>query len=294
MPDPDDRLIRTLVDDPPLRAVAVLMTGTCDEAVRRHGLQGAAAVALGRGLMAGALMATLTKGNERVTVQVLGDGPLGGVTVDANDAGEVRGYVGHAEVALPAPGPGRAVVAGAVGSRGEVVVHRDLGLKEVYQGRIAIWSGEVDEDLERYLSQSEQMGSALRCDVVWGADGRVAWAGGVLVQTTPGAPGTALDGPRERLAAGWVIDALRPATDPLAALTALVDHPVRLLEWRRVCFHCGCDGERVAGALATLGAEVLESMIDQGEPAEVTCRFCSAVHRVEVSVLRRIQAGLVT
>ena len=288
MREPDDRLIRTLVDAPPLRAVVVLMTGTCDEAARRHALRGAAVVALGRGLVAGALMATLTKGGERVTLQVLGDGPLGGITVDANDAGEVRGYVGRATEVAASGGPGRALVTDVVGRCGEVVVHRDLGLKEVYQGRIPLVSGEVDEDLERYLTQSEQMGSALRCDVVGGAEGRVAWAGGVLVQTTPGAPEDALTAIRQRLAAGWVTETLRLARDPQAALERLVEHPVRLLEWRRVCFRCGCDGERVAGALATLGDDVLGEMIAQGVPAEVTCRFCSTTHHVDVAVLRQI------
>ena len=58
-------------------------------------------MALGRGLTAGLLLATLTKDDERVTLQILGNGPLGGITVDANAAGTARAYVKH-------PGAGRA------------------------------------------------------------------------------------------------------------------------------------------------------------------------------------------
>ena len=46
--------------------------------------------------------ATLTKDEERVSLQVLGDGPLGSLTVDAGSAGTARGYVKHPHVALPA------------------------------------------------------------------------------------------------------------------------------------------------------------------------------------------------
>jgi len=277
-----------MTDEPPLRAIVVLMTGSCAEAADRHGLRGVSAVALGRGLMAGMLMATLTKGDERVTMQVMGDGPLGGVTVDANDLGDVRGYVGRPELMVLAPAGVRVSVAGAVGRSGELVVHRDLGLKEIYQGHVLLRSGEVDEDLERYLAQSEQMDSVLACDVILDQGGGVAWAGGVLVQTAPGASAAELDRAREGVANGWVRDGLRPASDRTAALSALVGHGLRMLEWRRVRFHCTCDAERVSGALATLGVTELSEMINQGEAAEVVCRYCSTAHRVEVPALRQI------
>ena len=44
---------------------------------------GAAAIAVARAATAGLLLATLTKDEERVTLQILGDGPLGTLTVDA-------------------------------------------------------------------------------------------------------------------------------------------------------------------------------------------------------------------
>jgi molecular chaperone Hsp33 len=288
MPDPEDRLIRTMTEDPPLRAIAVLMTDTCAEAARRHGLTGLAAVALGRGLMTGMLMATLTKGDERVTVQVLGNGPLGGVTVDANDGGDVRGYVGRLIQMQAAAASERVRLAGLVGSEGELLVHRDLGLKEIYQGHVELWSGEVDEDLERYLIQSEQMDSILRCDVTLDDHGQVAWAGGVLVQTAPGADPAELLRARSGVDAGWVIANLRSDPDPGAALSELVGHEMMLLEWRRVRFHCGCGGDRVTGALAALGPETLAEMVAAGEGAEVVCRFCATPHRVDPSALKEI------
>jgi len=67
-------------------------TETVREITRRHDARGVAAVALGRAVTSGLLLATLTKDEEQVTMQILGNGPLGGITVDARSSGRVRGY----------------------------------------------------------------------------------------------------------------------------------------------------------------------------------------------------------
>jgi len=281
-----------MVDDPPLRVIVALMTGACREAAERHGLRGLSAVALGRGLLGGMLMTTLTKGDERVTLQVMGDGPLGGVTVDANDVGEVRGYVGAPELKLTGDAGVRVSTIPAVGASGDVVVHRDLGLRDIYQGHISIHSGEVDGDLEQYLVQSEQMPSSLRCDVVLDRVGAVDWAGGVLVQTAPGAGPGALRGARSRVTAGWLLQELRDSADPGAELSGLLGHPVQLLEWRQIRFHCACGGHRVTDALRAVGTDVLREIIAKGEPAEVSCRFCCDLHLVEPTTLAQLVTEL--
>jgi len=90
-----DEIVRGVLTDVPVRVVAALTTRVAREAARRHQAGPAGAIALGRGLTAGLLLATLTKDDERVTLQVLGDGPLGGVTVDAHGSGTARAYVKH-------------------------------------------------------------------------------------------------------------------------------------------------------------------------------------------------------
>src|SRR5450755_3517044 len=97
-----DEILRCTVVGGAARIVAVTATGVAREAIRRHGATGAAAVALARGVTSGLLLATLTKDEERVTMQLLGDGPLGGVTVDATAGGTARGYVKNPTVPLDA------------------------------------------------------------------------------------------------------------------------------------------------------------------------------------------------
>src|SRR6476659_1832077 len=93
--DSHDEIIRCVIAGMPVRIVAALTTGAVREAARRHEAGAAGAIALGRGLTAGLLLASLTKDDEQMTLQVLGDGPLGGVTIDASGAGTARAYVKH-------------------------------------------------------------------------------------------------------------------------------------------------------------------------------------------------------
>ena len=146
-----DQLVRALLDPPRVRVVAALTTDTVREAARRHGTVGAATVALGRALTSGVLLATLTKGDERVSLQIAGDGPIAQISVDANDEGDVRGYLAPHGVAAALGKQPRPQVATAIG-RGQVLVMRDLGLKEQYRGAASIVTGEIDEDVDAILA----------------------------------------------------------------------------------------------------------------------------------------------
>ncbi len=137
--------------------VTAVTTESVGEAVRRHGLRGAAAVVLGRGLTAGCLLATLTKqGDERVRIAIQGDGVLGRVLIDAHGDGRVRGCFTAERAARTNLGvePGRPTLGPLVGA-GQIAITRDLGLAKPYQGVVTISSGELDEDLERYLGGTE-------------------------------------------------------------------------------------------------------------------------------------------
>ena len=167
-------IARCILADGAARLVVALTTPAADEAVRRHHSSGAAALALARGTTAGLLLSTLTKDEERVTLQVLGDGPLGGLTVDASSSGRVRAYLRNPTVRLPplraatTIAPERLSLAAAVGHSGIVHVVRDLGLRETFSGETQIATGEIDDDVEHYLIASEQIDSALACDgLLW-------------------------------------------------------------------------------------------------------------------------------
>jgi molecular chaperone Hsp33 len=286
-------IARCILADGAARLVVALTTPAAEEAARRHQSSGAAALALARGTTAGLLLSTLTKDEERVTLQVLGDGPLGGLTVDASSSGRVRAYVRHPEARLPplravsAAVPDRLSLAAAVGRTGIVHVVRDLGLRETFSGETQIATGEIDDDVEHYLIASEQIDSALACDALLvdpatengGGAGVIAISGGVLVQALPGSEGAeVVAAVREQLRAGVLTRALatRPTTIEELLEAAFGDAlpALQVLDRREVSFFCPCSRDRAAVSLTLLGATELRSMILDEGTAEVTCNFC--------------------
>jgi molecular chaperone Hsp33 len=293
-----DEIIRCLLENGRARVVAATTTRTVREIARRHNLRGVAAVALGRAVSAGLMLATLTKDEEQVTLQILGDGPLGSITVDARSSGRVRGYLKHPG-AVPWTGvaaQARLSLAEAVGSKGVVSVIRDLGLAQNYAGQTALQTGEIDSDVEKYLVESEQVDSVLRCDTLVDGEGEVLASAGLLVQTLPQAAGEALvEFIRQTLDEQRLSQVLSEAAGELDAevlarsLLAPVSESLQTLERRPVTFSCACSRARAAATLEMLHQEDLQAMILEDNQARVTCNFCGEQYVFSESELELIR-----
>ncbi|HWQ43450.1 MAG TPA: Hsp33 family molecular chaperone HslO [Desulfosporosinus sp.] len=271
------------------RWVVVRTTDTVEEARKRHGMSPVATAALGR-LMTGALiLASSLKGEESITLRLLGDGPLEGVVAVANAQGEVRGYVREPLVDLPLKDSGKLDVATAVGL-GELAVSRSLQNGEVYTGMVPMVSGEVAEDLVHYLLTSEQIPSALLLGVMVETDYHVAGAAGFLIQPLPGAT------ERDIQAIETQIGQLRTGISELAAksqnMDELLDHlmgqlPHHVLERRAVNFSCTCSKERMTDTLVSIGKKEIADLISDGK-AELVCHFCNEHYRFDLEELQQI------
>ena len=68
------------------------------EAQRRHYTWPTASAALGRAMTATVMMGAMLNGDDKLTVKIEGDGPLGHILVDGNAKGEVRGYVSNPQI----------------------------------------------------------------------------------------------------------------------------------------------------------------------------------------------------
>jgi len=287
-----DQLIRATAADGGIRAVGVITTRLTEEARNRHQLSYVATAALGRSMSAGLLLVSSMKRSEsRVNIRIKGDGPLGGLLVDAGLDGTVRGYVDNPQVELPPNAKGKLDVGGAVG-QGYLYVVRDVGYGYPYSSTVELVSGEIGEDITHYLVTSEQTPSALMLGVFVGAEGVTA-SGGLLLQIMPKA---ATDETLVETLASRV-EALQGFTPLLKAGKTLPDIFHQLLgdmglsilpERQLVRFHCGCSSERMLGALKMLGAAELQDMIEKDDGAEAICHFCNEVYTASAEQLAEL------
>ncbi len=288
-------LLRASAAGETVRALAAVTTGVVEEARQRHGTYPTATAALGRTLTAGLLLGATMKDEERLSIELVGDGPLRRVMVTTDGDGRVRGYVSRPATHLPAKN-GKLDVAGAIGDGLLSVMRTQPWNKEPYRSVMKLVSGEIAEDITHYLSTSEQMPSATALGVFVNADGTVGAAGGFLVQILNGAA-SELAELIERNVAGLphVTALIRRGEGPREILeAALRGLDLRVIADEPVRFGCSCTRERVFGALLLLGKDEIEEMIRTEGRAEVRCEFCAeqyVVDREELGMLVRDAAG---
>lgn len=282
-------LLRASAAGETVRALAAVTTGVVEEARQRHGTFPTATAALGRTLTAGLLLGATMKDEERLSIELVGDGPLRRVMVTTDGDGRVRGYVTRPETHLP-PKNGKLDVAGAIGEGLLSVMRTQPWNKEPYRSVMKLVSGEIAEDITHYLSTSEQMPSATALGVFVNADGTVGAAGGFLVQILNGAASD-LAGLIERNVAALphVTSLIRGGEGPREILEAVLRGlELRVIADEPVRFGCSCTRERVLGAILLLGKDEIEDMIRTEGRAEVRCEFCAeqyVVDRGELEVL---------
>lgn len=269
-------LIRATAHDGKIRVFAVHLTAVVEEMRRRHNTSPTATAALGRTVAASVMMGAMMKGNERLTVQVRGNGPIGQIVVDTNADLEVRGYVDHPEVDLPLNHLGKLDVKGIVGSEGFIYILKDLGMKEPYRGSTPIVSGELGEDFTYYFAKSEQTPSAVALGVLVDTDYSVKAAGGLILQLLPGLSNEEITEIERE------INNLPPITSLLdqgLTLDEIVNRlisPVSVMERKIVRFQCKCSKDKVEATLISLGKLELDAFVkEKQENVEIICHFCN-------------------
>lgn len=277
-----DEIVRAIAKDAPVKASAITGRGLVERARQIHKTLPVATAALGRTLMAGAVIGDQLKGEgASVTLRVKGDGPLGSITVVSDNAGNPRGYVQNPAVILPPRADGHLDVGNAVGKNGSLTVIKDLDMREPYVGTVPLASGEIAEDVTRYFAVSEQIPTACALGVLVDTDQTVLQAGGYLIQLLPGASDEVIDRVEQGVRdLGEVTKALRAGGMDAEGLLrrVLSGFDVEVLERHGVEYKCYCSRERVAQALISMGRGEMESLIAEQGRAELTCQFCDAVY----------------
>ena len=286
-----DYLVKSLAFDGQIRAYAVDATETVSTAQKLHDTWSAASAALGRSLVGTLLLASASlQGDETMTVKINGNGPVGGIVVDGNANGTVKGYVQNPHVHLPLNDKHKIDVKGAVGTEGFLAVTKDLGLKEPFTGQVPLISGELGEDFTYYLAKSEQIPSSVGLSVFVNNDNSIETAGGFMIQVMPGAKEETISQIEKRLAEiPMVSEMMRDGKKPEDILNEILGaENVKILDKMPVSYHCDCSRERFLGVLTSLSTDQLQEMADEDHGAEAVCHFCGKKYQFTEDELRKI------
>ena len=282
MENEQDILTRATVEG--VRIFALRTTNLVREAAKQHNCSHLASAALGRAMNGALLLAATMKDNERITLRLKGDGPIGEVVADA-EGSHVRGYVENPDVFLPLK-EGKLDVGGSLG-QGNIIVTRYLQNAEPFTGYCELENGEIATDITRYLYESEQTPSSVALGVLVNKEGEVTASGGYFIQAMPGCSDEVLAQLEHNVNfTPYVSDLLDMGFTPKRIIEALGKGlEINFMGDTPVEFKCRCSRERIATALSSLDKASLEE-ISQDEITEAHCQFCNTTYQFTAEEIR--------
>ena len=272
--------IQTFVlEDSGIRGALVRLTETWHKVIAAHDYPPAVRTLLGEGVVSTLLLASGLKTTPSVSLQLQGDGPLKLLLIQCTDGQRVRGMASfkHAPEGAPLLGAGK------------LVVNLDTGKPNgFFQGIVPLTSGKLDECLESYFQQSEQLTTRL---LLRSDEQHVA---GLLLQVLPGHG-------EEHSADAFEAAAACAATVSVEELTRLAaeellpklfaGQSIRLFSARPVTHDCRCTPERLAGVVRMLGADEVKTLLAEQGHVELKCEFCNRAFRYDDRQVDAIMRG---
>lgn len=273
-----DRIIKAVCFGGKARVALLDTTEAVNKAIKTHDLSPLAAAALGRSLTVGAyIMHNLKNKTDRFNLIVDGGGPIGRICVAGED-GAIKGFVDEPRVDLPLKADGKLDVGGAVGRNGDMVIVKDLGLKEPYVGRSALVSGEIAEDYANYLYMSEGIANSVALGVLDDANGCRA-SGGIIVEALPDADENILVMLEDVMSNFTAVSSMMTEKTIEEIGDFYFGHlNAEFFPAEPIEYGCKCSS-KIRGIVRSLGRAEAESIIAEQGVIEITCDFCAAKYR---------------
>jgi len=271
-----DYILRAIAGQGSVRIFAANTKNLVGNAAKIHQSMPAATVALGRTLTAAAMMgATLKNDTDVLTIDIRGNGPLGGVFAVANSKSQVKGYTMNPLCDIPRKPNGKTDVSGAIGI-GVLTVTKDMGLKEPVSGQVELVSGEIAEDITYYFDVSEQTPSGVTLGVLVDRDYSVRQAGGIILQLMPDAKDEIV----ARIEKIWptlpAVTTLLEEGRTVEDMLYMLFDDVEILDTIYPEYACNCSREKTAAALKSVGFKELRKILEEDKGANMHCHFCDS------------------
>jgi molecular chaperone Hsp33 len=271
-----DKWVKAISSSGTIRAVAISATDSLNFLKKRHTTSEAGTIALSEAVIAGLLLSSYSKGEEKINLNIQGSGWCHHAIIDANANAEFRGYIverPQAEVKL-----GRGVGPWGIGLLSVLRTKHEEA--QPYVGTVPLITGRLAKDLTFYWLQSEQVQSAVGIEVLTNEDGSVHHAEGFLIQALPGATDTDIQFIEDHLKKLHQFDPDSVVrSSPTHLLSFLLEQQsFSLLEEKPLTFKCGCSLDRVNRSLMLIGQDELKAMVEEAKDVSINCDFCSEIY----------------
>ncbi|MHC4883956.1 MAG: Hsp33 family molecular chaperone HslO [Planctomycetota bacterium] len=249
------------------------VTETAKELERRHLSGPTAGRLLGEMLTAVSLLSSnLGNEDERVTLQLKVDGPLGGGMVEANRGGDLRGYT-HTKILNNFDGDENAALAPALGEHGLLSVIQSTQTGVTQSGQVHADPPDIRSNLARYCYQSLQRPMGVELQVT-SEEGYLNRAAGIIAERMPDGDSEAFVRVLEHFEDGSLkaLLAKHPEFGEISTMLGLDD--LTVVEMRSIQFGCSCNRDKIAAMMKNLAEGELKEIVEEGEGTAVTCHFC--------------------
>lgn len=268
-------LRRYIQEDGQFKAMVAETTGAGREAFLRLKPSPIALQLLTQAMTGAVLMSANLKDEGTLMIGFEGDGPLGGLTAEANTLGHVRGAAGNPRLDF-LPDPDLGLFQRAIGKGKLSVKRKSKPSDKVFTSIVPLVEGEMALNFAHYFLRSEQIPSALQIGVSLDPRLGVSGAGGLLIQALPGANEHLMFMLEDRIANLPSLGGLFAAPDCQdQVLQRLFEGlNMKLLAQTEVTFYCPCSKRRMLRILSALPTQELREMRHSKEPLRLNCSFC--------------------
>jgi molecular chaperone Hsp33 len=258
-----DSLHRFVFENTPIRGNTVHLNVTLNQALQYHDYPAQLRNLLGELMAASALLSATLKMDGALILQIQGNGALKLLVVECTADFGLRAT---AKWDGDLPSDFKSMI-----GDGRCVITLDQKVGESYQGIVPLEGDTIAEMLENYMQQSQQIDTQLwlHCD---GEN-----AAGMLIQKLPEQPDEDPDAwARIKILADTVTNDELIQLETQLLLTRLFgEETVRLFTEKATRFYCGCNRNRVANMLITLGKDEIDSILSEQGNVQVNCEFCN-------------------
>jgi molecular chaperone Hsp33 len=237
-----------------------------------HGLSPTSAYLFAQALAAAALFGATQREGGRANLQIVCDGPLRGLVVDAEPGGALRGYVRVPWVHFD--GELAHAARAALGRQGHLAVRLDPGDGTHQRSLLDLRALSLPEDLRRWFATSQVAAATADVAVVARGDEPLGHVAAILIQQVNDEDDAAIGAARARVAEGVLARSLAAGATAGEVIAAVAGPGFELQADVEVAYRCGCSPARARVAVSALGPEGIAQILSAERQATITCEFC--------------------